>query len=118
MLAILGAVLALRSVAAVALQRHASVLTGEEAAEARAARNRLALCCGLCLVYAVVLIGHTPFWFATALFVFVFVAAFEWQQADAAAARMRKLAVAAAIAVFSAIAIPFVFETLFLVRLP
>ncbi len=117
-IALLGAVLALRSVAAVAFRRQQEVLTDEEVAEARAARNRLALCCVLCFVYAVVLIGHMPFWLATLIYVFVFIIAFEWQTGEASSVRLRKFAIAGTIAALSAIVIPYVFETLFLVRLP
>jgi hypothetical protein len=113
----LGAVLALRSLAAGAL-RVRTVQTVEDVAEARASLRRLVLCGALCLVYATGLVGRAPFWLATCLFVFAFIAVFEWDSADAAPARLRKLAVAAAIAVATAIVIPYVFEYLFLVRLP
>jgi hypothetical protein len=63
-------------------------------------------------------VGHTPFWFATGLFVLAFIIAFEWQANEARAARLRKLAFAAGIAVLAAVIIPYMFETLFLVRLP
>jgi putative tricarboxylic transport membrane protein len=117
-IAILGAVLALRSVFAGALRPRHVVLTEEEALEARAARSRLILCSVLCFLYAAVLVGRTPFWFATFVFVFAFVAAFEWQKADPTPARLRKIGMAAVIAVFAAFVIPYTFETLFLVRLP
>lgn len=113
---VLGIALALRSVAAGALSVKAQ--SDVDAAEARAARFRFVLCLTLCLVYAVVLVGHTPFWLATGAFVFVFIAAFEWRASDNHRARAIKLAFAAVIAVATALVVPFVFETLFLVRLP
>jgi len=114
---ILGAALALRSLAAGAL-RARSPLSEEEATEARAATVRLFTCGALCLVYATVLVGRLPFWLATALFVFAFIVAFEWNSADNGATRLRRIGFAAAIAAATAIVIPYVFEYLFLVRLP
>lgn len=116
-IAILGAVLALRSLAGGALRVRA-VQPPEEAAEARASLARLFLCGALCFIYAVLLVGRIPFSLATGLFVFSFIAAFEWRENDASAHRFRNLAIAAAIAVATALVIPFLFERLFLVRLP
>jgi putative tricarboxylic transport membrane protein len=65
-----------------------------------------------------VLVGHTPFWFATGLFVLAFILLFEWQPGEDRSARGRKLAFATGIAVLAAVVIPYMFETLFLVRLP
>jgi putative tricarboxylic transport membrane protein len=115
---LLGAVLALRSVAAGAFHPAPTVLGPEDAAEQRAGRRRLAVTVILCFVYAVVLVGHTPFWFATGLFVLAFILAFEWQPNEDWTARRRKLAYAAGIAVLAAVIVPYMFETLFLVRLP
>ena len=89
-----------------------------DAAEVRGARFRFILCLALCLGYALVLVGRAPFWLATGIFVFAFVAAFEWRPVDGGRARAGKLAVAGALGVATAIAIPFLFEQLFLVRLP
>jgi putative tricarboxylic transport membrane protein len=116
-IAVCGAVLALRSLAAGALHAR-SGNTPEETAEARASLWRLAICAALCVGYAVVLVGRLPFWLATAAFVFAFVAAFEWSGDDGGAARVRKLVAAAAVAAATAIVIPYSFEYLFLVRLP
>lgn len=117
-IALLGAVLALRSVFAGAFHSTLTMPTQEEAAEARAARWRLGMCSLLCLIYAVVLVGHVPFWLATGAYVFAFIVIFEWQVNEEQSARLRNLAFAGGIAVLSAIIIPYVFETLFLVRLP
>jgi putative tricarboxylic transport membrane protein len=117
-IALLGAILALRSAFAGAFRSAPTVQTPEEAEEARAARWRLGMCCLLCFIYAVVLVGHTPFWFATGLYVFAFIVIFEWQAGEAQPARLRKLAFAGGIAALTAVVVPFVFETLFLVRLP
>jgi len=115
-IAVLGAALALRSVAAGAFT--ATCDTGDDPAEVRAAHFRFWLCLGLCLIYAVGLVGHTPFWLATLLFVFGFIVAFEWKAGDSSRSRRKKLAFAAVIAAATAALVPFLFETLFLVRLP
>lgn len=116
-IAVLGGALALRSLAAGALQAQ-SPISPSESSEARASYRRLALCGMLCFVYAVLMVGHMPFLPATGIFVFVFIAAFEWDSGDTSAARLRKLAAAAAIAITSAVVISYSFEKLFLVRLP
>jgi putative tricarboxylic transport membrane protein len=115
--AVLGAVLALRSLAAGALHAQSSV-PAADLAEARASRRRLTLCATLCFVYAVLMVGRIPFLPATAIFVFSFIAVFEWESGDTNALRLRKLAAAAVIAVASAVVISYSFEKLFLVRLP
>ena len=116
-IAVLGGVLALRSLAAGGLRPRAR-LSDPEVREARAALGRLLLCLALCLSYAVILVGRVPFWLATGLFVFIFVIAFEWRREDHAGARLVKVAVAGTLAGAAMLAIPYVFETLFLVRLP
>jgi putative tricarboxylic transport membrane protein len=116
-IALLGAALAFRSAAAGGLHAQ-SGKTPDEAVEARASLARLALCAALCIIYAVLLVGRLPFWLATGLFVFAFIAAFEWPAADSKAGRLRMFAVAIVIAAATAIVVSFVFEYLFLVRLP
>lgn len=116
-IAALGGVLALRSLFAGALRPRAA-LALEEVAEARASMARLLLCLTLCLGYALLLVGRIPFWIATGFFVFAFVAVFEWRRDDAARIRFGKLAVAGTLAVAAMLAIPYLFEHLFLVRLP
>jgi putative tricarboxylic transport membrane protein len=116
-IAVLGLSLAVRSLAVGALRPRAE-RSAVEAADARAARLRLGLCLALCLVYAVLLVGRAPFWLATGLFVFAFVVSFEWRPGDALRARMAKLAAAGLLAGGAALAVPYLFERLFLVRLP
>jgi len=77
-------------------------------------RGRALLAVGLCLAYALGLLGRLPFAWATGLFVFAFVAAFGFERARP----WRTLGGAAAMAVFTAIAVTLLFEQLFLVRLP
>lgn len=117
-IACLGAVLALRSLSAGALTAPHEGVSPGPAGEARAALLRLALSLVLCLGYAVILLGRLPFWLATGLFVFSFIAAFEWRREDTAGTRAIRLSIAAAIALAAMLAIPFLFERLFLVRLP
>jgi hypothetical protein len=117
-IAVLGAVLALRSVFSAALRVPPTELDPDELADIRAARRRLSACLGICLLYALGLVGRLPFWLATGLFVFAFVTVFEWRQDDTPAARARKLAIAAVLAAAAAFFVPLLFERLFLVRLP
>lgn len=116
-IALLGAVLTLRSFLAGALRPRVP-LPADDAAEARASRARLLLCATLCLAYALLLVGRAPFWLATGLFVFAFIAVFEWRRGDDIRPRARKLTVAGVLAVAAMLAIPYLFERLFLVRLP
>jgi hypothetical protein len=115
-IALLGAVLALRSAGGWRAVQTPQTL--EERSESRASVVRLALCAALCVIYAVLFVGRIPFWLASWLFVFAFIAAFEWTSGDAMPACVRKLAIAAAVATAVALVVPYVFETLFLVRLP
>jgi len=115
-IAVLGAAMALRSLLAGALQAAAAEDADPE--ETRSGRKRLLMCLVLCFAYALGLVGRMPFWLATGLFVFAFVAIFEWRAGDDGRARGGKLAAALALAVAAAIGIPYLFETIFLVRLP
>ncbi|WP_029009043.1 tripartite tricarboxylate transporter TctB family protein [Azospirillum halopraeferens] len=81
-------------------------------------RLRVPLVLGLCLVYAVGLVGRLPFWLATALFVFTFTAVLERDPADPPAARRRKLFAAAVLAAATGAGIHLLFQDLFLVRMP
>lgn len=87
-------------------------------ANAPAAHNavwwRALLALVLCLVYALGLLGHLPFLWATGLFVFAFIAAFSFQRANP----LRSLGGAAAMALAVAFSVSLLFEQLFLVRLP
>ena len=80
--------------------------------------RNLALAAALCLAYAAGLVGHVPFWLATSLFVAAFVAAFEWPLARTHAERLRRVAFAVIFAAVISAAVTFVFQEIFLVRLP
>jgi hypothetical protein len=76
--------------------------------------RRVGLMLALCLTYAAGLVGHVPFWLATA----VFVAAFTWLFTPAGATPLRRALAAGAAGVLTSLAVVLVFEQVFLVRLP
>ncbi len=83
--------------------------------------RRLALVVALILVYSVVLVGHgMPFWLASALYVTASI--LTLQQPQRAAARrgltFRDVALAVAIGLGSGLLVTYVFQDLFLGRLP
>lgn len=80
--------------------------------------TRLVLTLSMTLLYAAGLVGRLPFWLATGLFVFAFVALLEWRQDRTPTARIRALTFAAVYAVAVATLVTFVFQEIFLVRLP
>jgi hypothetical protein len=80
--------------------------------------RRLALSLALCLGYAALLVGRLPFWLATSLFIFAFIALFEWPLAAGPRDRLLRLAFALAFALGVALLVAYVFERIFLVRLP
>ncbi len=103
-LTLLGLMLFVRSLAAVGAARPA----------AEGGWGRFAVTLGLCLAYALGLVGRVPFWLATALFVAVFVLVFTWDRARA----LRRIAIAVGLAVATAAAVTYLFQSIFLVRLP
>lgn len=87
---------------------------GDAAAAPNTVWWRALLALLLCLVYALGLLGHLPFLWATGLFVFAFIAAFSFQRNRP----LRSLGGAAAMALAVAFSVSLLFEQLFLVRLP
>jgi hypothetical protein len=112
-LTLLAAILLLRSV--VALRRPAEGPAGEAG---QGGWGRAAVAAGLCILYAAGLVGRMPFWLATFVFVFAFVAVFDLWGVEARPPLGRVLLVAAAVAAGAAVVIPYIFQTIFLVRLP
>jgi Tripartite tricarboxylate transporter TctB family len=116
-IAILGAILLVRSVRRGGLRATASGGTPAD-------HGRLALALALCILYAGGLVGrtllgfHVPFWLATALFVFVSILAFEWTDRRARGELARGIGIAAACAICTAAGVTAVFQEVFLVRLP
>lgn len=76
--------------------------------------KRIALMLPLTLVYAAALLGRLPFWLATALFV----ASFTWAFTPPEQPKIRRLVTALASGVITTAAVIFVFQEIFLVRLP
>ena len=73
---------------------------------------------GLCLVYAIGLVGRLPFFWATALFVAAFAGTFAWRDAERRPSPARVAAEAALFGLAVAAAISGLFRYGFLVRLP
>lgn len=106
-LLLLGAVLMLRG-----WRRSVREAVAEPAE--RLINRRIAITLVLTLVYAALLIGRAPFWLATALFVAVFVASFAPEDQPA----RRRLVVSVLAGVLTSAVVTFVFQQIFLVRLP
>lgn len=79
---------------------------------------RLALAAGLCLVFAVGMVGRLPFWLATAIFVFLFILLFEWRSGQPWRERIRPIVTAVLVAGATGGLVVVVFQRVFLVRLP
>ncbi len=80
----------------------------------RLLNGRIGVTLALTLLYAGLLIGRTPFWLATALFVAVFVASFTPEDQPKA----RRLVVSVLAGVITSAVVTYVFQHIFLVRLP
>ena len=73
----------------------------------------------LCLGYAIGLVGHgIPFWLGSAIFIAVFVLVFQFAERRRARALPRGILVAVTLGIVAAVTIHYVFQELFLVRLP
>jgi hypothetical protein len=114
---ILGALLGLRS-----WRPHLLAAAATDGASVkRAARKRLSLVLGLCLVFGVVLVGHgLPFWLAAAIFVTASILSLQYPQYQSAdrKLKLRWVVKAAAIGLGAGVIITIVFQEIFLVRLP
>jgi hypothetical protein len=73
---------------------------------------------GLALIFTLGLMGRMPFWLAAGLFIFAFIVLFETVLADEPKPLMSTLLWAAGIAAAGGGGIWYVFERIFLVRLP
>jgi hypothetical protein len=80
--------------------------------------RRLLLTAVLTIIYSGVLIGRTPYWVATGVFIFLFVVAFEWRRGMSARELGRVGLVGGILAIAVTAAVSWVFERLFLVTLP
>jgi putative tricarboxylic transport membrane protein len=104
-LLVLGVLLALRAVREGAL-RDASINRS-----LRLGWGGTAPVLALCLGYALGLVGRVPFWLATFLFVTAFIAVFEYPA-------RRRMALAPVYGAVTSLAVTWLFESVFLVRLP
>jgi hypothetical protein len=103
---VFGAALALRS-------------GGEGSEEGALSRRRTGLALALCLLFAGGLLGHgLPFWLTAAAFMFAAIMVFRLLDEDLKTARWRVALSSAAISLVAALVISFLFESVFLVRLP
>jgi hypothetical protein len=80
--------------------------------------QRLILALALTFGYAAGLIGRIPFWLATFVFVLAFIVLFEYLLPADATRRTRALITAVIQAALVAAVVTFVFQEIFLVRLP
>ena len=106
---LLAAALAVRS-----LLRRDQVLHAPEGAT----WSRFSIAAGLFLIYALGLVSRLPFWLATLVFVSGFVALFEWPERRARGQLGRGLLLALVYGACTAAAVTFLFQSIFLVRLP
>jgi hypothetical protein len=112
-LAIMGALLILRSVRAGAIAQaripHFSVRE----------HWRILTALALCLIFALGLVGSgLPFWLAAAIFIATFVFVFQFEDRKAAGTLVRGAAFASVFGLICGGSIYYVFQDLFLVRLP
>lgn len=73
---------------------------------------------GLALVYTLLLVGNMPFWLASSLFIFTFIVLFETVLADQPGSLIHTLIWGTVVALAGGLGVYFVFERIFLVRLP
>ncbi|PJI41962.1 hypothetical protein [Ferrovibrio sp.] len=80
---------------------------------------RLIFSLGLSLVYALVIVASAlPFWLVTAVYIATFVIVFQYAERRAAGQVPRGIAIAVVHGLLAGWAIQYIFEELFLVRLP
>lgn len=80
--------------------------------------RRLAILFVITLGYAWGLVGLIPFWAASFVFVLVFILLFDWHEAAAQSKQVRLLITASVQAVLTSAVVFYVFEYIFMVRLP
>lgn len=116
----LGAVLFIRSVRAGGWKTSHDAENNDPArnAEIKNQARRFAIALVLCVGYAAGLVGAVPFWAATGAFVFLFVTVFEWRSDRSPKKHLRALTMAALLAFIVSGAVTYIFEQIFLVRLP
>lgn len=94
--------------------RAPAVVSAQDADAPAGGWRRIGVTLGLCLGFALLLVGRgLPFGVAAGLYLFAHISLLQWPERGA-----RCLPVALAVAVVTGLAVPYVFEQLFLVRLP
>ena len=88
--------------------------------QTRAVAMRVGALLALGLAYAAGLVGHggIPFWLATFVFVAIFILVFDWTRRRDAGQTTRGVLFAVAIGAGTAFVVSYVFQEVFLVRLP
>jgi hypothetical protein len=115
-IAVLGLWLAARSIGRGAFKPQAKAPPAKDEGGYGAARLVAASVVGL--LYSVGMITRLPFWLATAIFVFLFIMLFEWRKEHSWRQRLRPMITAALIGIGTGWGVVFVFQRIFLVRLP
>jgi Tripartite tricarboxylate transporter TctB family len=117
-LLLFGVLLALR--AARAGGHRLGVVRWALSRDTRAIAMRVGAFLALSLAYAAGLVGHggIPFWLATFVFVTVSVIAFDWTRRRDAGQTIKGVVFASAIGAGTAFLVSYVFQEIFLVRLP
>ena len=116
---VVGALMVLLALALAvqALRRQPTQPPAEEVKRASWASAAVALL--LCLLFAGVSLGRgLPFVAEAALFIWVFISVFSWKTWREQGRLWRALAQAAAVALVTAVSLSWLFESVFLVRLP
>jgi len=115
---VLGVVLAVR--AARAGGHRLGAATWVPSPGARTAMLRAGTFLVMALVYAAGMVGRggIPFWLATFVFVTSFILVFDWRVRAAGGAMARGIVVAVAVGAGTTLLVSYVFQELFLVRLP
>jgi Tripartite tricarboxylate transporter TctB family len=117
LIALTGALITLRAKATASSSNDGDEVVLQKAAPGE--NRRVLITLVLCLGLAAGLVGRgLPFGLVAAMYLFAHIALLQWHERGAANQRLRGLAVAAAVAIGAGLAVPFVFEKLFLVRLP
>lgn len=117
---LLGLALAIMAILLIVRSMRAGALAQAKLPSFRRADSwRLLAALALCLIYALGLIGSgLPFWLATAIFVTAFVVTFQFEDRRQAGTLIQGAAFAAVFGLICGGAIHYVFQDLFLVRLP
>ncbi|HVE49530.1 MAG TPA: tripartite tricarboxylate transporter TctB family protein [Casimicrobiaceae bacterium] len=116
---ILGVLMTITALGIVLRALRASAAARASDADAESIGGKAVLTLVLCLGFAIGLVGRgVPFWVAAASYLFLHVFLLQLDERRARNEVARGAAVAAAIAIIAAAAISYVFQEVFLVRLP